>query len=81
MNLFIIATAARLAAEVVTGGPCHVLHGRDAGTLYEINYGRELIARVTASGVEWQAQRRQPEHFFDLIHNFLPVAKRVARCW
>ena len=81
MNMFIIATAARLAAEVVTGGPCHVMRGRAVGTLYEINHGRELIARVTPSGIEWQAQRRQPENFFDLIHNFLPVAKRVARCW
>lgn len=81
MNMFIIATAARLAAEVVTGGPCRVMHGHAVGTLYEINHGRELIARVTTSGIEWRAQNRQPEHFFDLIHSFLPVAKRVARCW
>lgn len=81
MNMFIIATAARLAAEVVTGGPCHIMLGCTIGTLYEINYGRELIARVTTSGIEWQARRRQPENFFDLIHNFLPVAKRTARCW
>lgn len=81
MNMFIIATAARLAAEVVTGGPCHVMDGRNVGTLYEINYGQELIARVTTSGIEWQARDRRPEHFFDLIHNFLPVARRVARCW
>lgn len=81
MNMFILATAARLAAETITGGPCHVMDGRSVGTLYEINYGRELIARVTTSGIEWQARDRRPEHFFDLIHNFLPVAKRVARCW
>ena len=76
-----IATAARLAAEVITGGPCHVMHGRNVGTLYEINHGRELIARVTTSGIEWQARDRQPGRFFDLIHNFLPVAKRVAAGW
>lgn len=80
MNMFVIATAARLAAEVVTGGPCRVMQGRAIGTLYEI-YGRELIARVTTSGVEWQSQSHQPENFFDLIHNFLPAAKRVAASW
>ena len=81
MSMFTLATAARLAAEVVTGGPCHVMQGRAVGTLYEIAYGRELIARVTPSGIEWRAQNRQPEHFFDLIYNFLPVARRTARCW
>ena len=81
MNMLIIATAARLAAEVVTGGPCHVMHGSTVGALYEISHGRELIARVSTSGVEWQAQRRQPENFFDMIHSFLPVARRVAASW
>lgn len=80
MNMLIIAMAARLAAEAITGGPCRVTRGRAVGALYEI-HGRELIARITTSGVEWQAQSHQPENFFDMIHSFLPVARRVATSW
>ena len=86
---FVIATAARLAAETYTGRPCSVLnYSSKLGVVYEIATGAgcSKIARVYMNGrVEWHVTGYVPRDFDErmaaVMHNLMPVAKRVAASW
>lgn len=86
---FVIATAARLAAETYTGRPCSVLnYSSKLGVAYEIatGAGYSRIARVYMDGrVEWHVTGYVPRDFdarmADVMHNLMPVAQRVAASW
>ena len=92
MNMFIIATAARLAAENYTGKPC-VVDNRSAkrGVAYEIataaiGEGTSRVALVYMDGrIEWHVAGYVPRDFdermTDAMCDLLPVAKRVAASW
>lgn len=94
MNNFIIATAARLAAENYTGKPC-VVDNRSSklGVAYEIaatslaaGAGTVRIALVYMDGrVEWRFTGYVPsdldERMADVMRNLMPVAKRIAASW
>ena len=84
---FVIATAARLAAETYTGRPCAVLNfSSKLGVAYEISTGCSRIARVYMDGrVEWHVTGYIPRDFAErmatVMHNLMPVARRVAASW
>lgn len=89
MNNFVIATAARLAAENYTGKPCMVDNrSSKLGVAYEIYTGAgcSKIARVYIDGrVEWHVTGYVPRDFdsrmADVMRNLMPVARRVAASW
>jgi len=86
---FVIATAARLAAETYTGRPCAVLNfSPKLGVAYEIAAGAgcSRIASVYMDGrVEWHVTGYVPRDFdermADVMRNVMPVAQRVAASW
>lgn len=86
---FVIATAARLAAETYTGRPCAVLNfSSKLGVAYEIATGAgcSRIARIYMDGrVEWHVTGYVPRDFdermADVMCNLMPVARRVAASW
>ena len=93
MNNFIIATAARLAAENYTGKPC-VVDNRSSklGVAYEITAtsfaagaGIVRIALVYMDGrVEWNNVEIPcgfNSRMDDAMYQLLPLAKRVAASW
>lgn len=93
MRNFIIATAARLAAENYTGKPC-VVDNRSSklGVAYEIattslaaGAGTVRVALVYMDGrVEWQNTvipcgfNSRMDH---AMYQLMPLAKRVAASW
>ena len=92
MSNFIIATAARLAAENYTGKPCMVDNrSSKLGVAYEIatsgiGEGTARVARVYMDGrVEWHVTGYVPRDFdermADVMCNLMPLAKRVAASW
>ena len=92
MSNFVIATAARLAAENYTGKPC-VVDNRSSklGVAYEIatsgiGEGSARLARVYMDGrVEWCVTGYVPRDFDErmaaVMHNLMPAAQRVAASW
>lgn len=86
---FVIATAARLAAETYTGRPCSVLnYSSKLGVAYEIATGAgcSKIARVYMDGrVEWRFTGYVPRDLDDrmavVMRNLMPTARRVAASW
>lgn len=91
MNNFIIATAARLAAENYTGMPC-VVDNRSSklGVAYEIaktGIGRGVtrIALVYLDGrVEWQNTEIPcgfNSRMDQAMYQLMPLAKRIAASW
>lgn len=92
MSNFVIATAARLAAENFIKRPC-VVDNRSSklGVAYEIatsgiGEGSARIARVYMDGrVEWCVTGYVPRDFdarmADVMRNLMPTAQRVAASW
>ena len=92
MSNFVIATAARLAAENYTGKPCMVDNrSSKLGVAYEIatsgiGEGSARIARVYMDGhVEWCVTGYIPRDFDErmaaVMRNLMPTAQRVAASW
>ena len=92
MSNFVIATAARLAAENYTGKPCMVDNrSSKLGVAYEIatsgiGEGSARIARVYMDGrVEWHVTGYVPRDFDERMatdmRNLMPTAQRVAASW
>ena len=91
MNNFVIATAARLAAENYTGMPC-VVDNRSSklGVAYKIakvgiGRGVSTVALVYMDGsVEWNNVEIPcgfNSRMDDAMYQLMPLAKRVAASW
>lgn len=86
MKTFVIAVAARLAAENYIGRPCAVLNcSAKLGVAYEIVCNAARIALVYIDGrVSWQNTEipcgfnSRMEH---AMYQLMPVARRVAASW
>ena len=92
MKTFVIAVAARLAAENYTGKPCMVDNcSSKLGVAYEIatsgiGEGSARVARVYMDGrVEWCVTGYIPRDLDSrmnaTMHRLMPVARRVAASW
>ena len=92
MSNFVIATAARLAAENFIKRPC-VVDNRSSklGVAYEIatsgiGEGSARVARVYMDGrVEWcvtgYIPRDLDSRMAAAMHQLMPLAKRIAASW
>lgn len=92
MKTFVIAVAARLAAENYTGKPCMVDNrSSKLGVAYEIatsgiGEGSARVARVYMDGrVEWcvtgYIPRDLDSRMATAMHQLMPLAKRIAASW